>query len=45
VLRNAIVTVQALTFVALAAVLYKQGDWKLATAQLMLAIITFLVYG
>lgn len=40
-----VVLVQAATFVALSALLYIKGDWKLASAQAMLAIITWLVYG
>lgn len=43
-LRTAITTVQAATFVALAVVLYHAGEWRLATAQILLGVITFLLY-
>lgn len=37
--------IQAGTFVILGAMLYRAGDWRLATAQLLLAIITILIYS
>lgn len=42
---NAVVLLQAVTFVVLSVLLYIKGDWKLALAQAFLAIITWLVYG
>ncbi len=44
-MRAAIVAVQALTFVALALVLWKAGEHRLAGAQALLAVITYLLYA
>lgn len=44
-LINAVVLLQGATFVTLSALLYAKGDWKLATAQALLAVITWLVYA
>lgn len=43
-LRTAITTVQGVTFFALAVVLYGAGEWRLAAAQVLLGVITFLIY-
>lgn len=43
-MRSALVVAQALTFVLLAAILLLDGDTRLAIAQLLLAVITVLVY-
>ncbi len=43
-LRSAIVLLQALTFVALAPLLWRDGDARLACAQLLLAAVTAVVY-
>lgn len=43
-LRTAIVLVQAATFVALAGLLWRAGEWRLALAQALLAGVTAVVY-
>jgi hypothetical protein len=43
-MRNALVGVQMLSFVGLAAVLAVEGLWKLAGAQALLGVVTVLVY-
>lgn len=43
-MRTALVAVQALSFVGLAAELVRTGDLRLAAAQVLLGIVTFLVY-
>lgn len=42
--RTLIVLVQAGTFVALAPLLFRAGEWRLAVAQLLLAGVTAVVY-
>lgn len=44
-LTNWFVLLQAGTFTALACLLYREGNWKLAAAQALLAVITWLVYA
>jgi hypothetical protein len=44
-LRGALVAAQALTFVGLGLLLVLAGEWRLAGAQLLLAIVTGLVYA
>jgi hypothetical protein len=44
-MRTAIVLLQAATYVALTFILLKQHEWKLAGAQFLLAIVTWLVYA
>lgn len=43
-MRNALIIAQALTFVGLAIALVDQGEWKLGSAQALLAGVTILVY-
>ena len=43
-MRTFLVAVQALTFVGLALVLFREGDWRLGLAQLLLGGVTALVY-
>lgn len=42
--RSILIAVQALSFVGLAGILYATGEWKLASAQALLAGVTVLVY-
>lgn len=44
-LRTAIVCAQGVTFVGLALVLAAERSWRLAAAQLLLAVVTWLVYA
>ncbi len=44
-MRAAVVSVQAITFVALAVILYRAGEHRLAGAQALLAVITYLLYA
>lgn len=39
-----VIWLQALTFVVAAALFYARGEWRLGTAQALLAVITALVY-
>lgn len=43
-MRTALVYAQAATFVGLAALLVAQHAWRLATAQILLGVVTALVY-
>ena len=43
-MRNALIIVQALSFIGLALVLFAGGEPKLAGAQALLAAVTVLVY-
>lgn len=43
-MRAALVVVQALTFVGCALLFYAEGNWRLGTAQALLAIVTGVVY-
>lgn len=43
-MRTALVTIQALTFVGLAALLLATGDARLGAAQALLAAVTVIVY-
>lgn len=40
-----LVLVQAATFVGLGGWMIASGDWKRGAAQLLLAVITWLIYG
>lgn len=42
--RTLVTLLQALTFVVLAALLLRDGDSRLALAQILLAVITVVVY-
>lgn len=44
-MRSALITVQAASFVGLAAVLLRAGEPRLAAAQALLAVVTWLVYS
>lgn len=43
-MKTALVLIQAATFVPLAYLLFVEGSWRLAGAQLLLAGVTALVY-
>lgn len=44
-MRTALVILQAATFVGLGIILVAEGDWRLGAAQLLLALVTGLVYS
>ena len=44
-MRPAILAVQVLTFVALGLIFLSQGNWKLGTTQLLLAMVQGLMYS
>ncbi|MGZ6570485.1 MAG: hypothetical protein ACXVHB_05850 [Solirubrobacteraceae bacterium] len=44
-MRSALVAAQGFTFLALGGLLCREGNWRLGAAQLLLAIITGLVYA
>lgn len=44
-MRAAVVALQAVTFVALAVLLWRAGEHRLAGAQALLAVITYLLYA
>ena len=44
-MRNALLILQALTFLGLGTALLTTGEWRLAVAQYLLAIITVVIYG
>jgi hypothetical protein len=44
VARSVLVTVQAATMVGLSVVLFAAGSWRLGMAQVLLALVTGLVY-
>jgi hypothetical protein len=44
-MRTTIVLLQAATYIALTVILLKEREWKLAGAQFLLAIVTWLVYA
>jgi hypothetical protein len=44
-LAQALLCLQAATFIGLGACMFYAGNWKLGLAQEFLAIITWLVYG
>ena len=43
-LRHLVVYVQTATFFVLAVLLWREGQWRLAAAQLLLGFVTALVY-
>lgn len=44
-MRAELVAVQAATFVGLAIVLYRAGEHRLAAAQCLLGVVTWLIYS
>lgn len=44
-MRIVLVIVQAVSFFGLGALLVHQGNWKLGVAQLLLGVVTALVYA
>lgn len=44
-MKTAILSIQSATFMWLGTILALEGEWKLATAQWMLAVVQFLVYS
>lgn len=44
-MRNALILAQTVTFFGLGGVLFREGVWKLGAAQVLLGVVTVLVYS